>query len=273
MNKIILRISCIAFGILYFACTAGMLYAQEDSASVADSSGYISLSVHTNVEQAEVFLDSASIGVAPVDNYKVKKGMYDVKLLNPKRLGDWQNENLIVTVNLNKDTIVYAGFPYYYEFNSIPFDAGVIRNDTLLGKTPLRYMSDYLMKGSVTFRKNNYRDLIYDMNSYDPLSGANVTLKLKDNAKNEPNVIKNKGTQFKTSRNLTLIAGLAASSIAAGYFAYDYKTKANDLYTEYTFTGDKETLDESRQNDTYFAIALVLMQAAIGGLVYFLFFD
>lgn len=273
MIRILLRLISVAFGIFLIVCNGAMLHAQEDSASATDSSGYISLSVHTNVEQAEIFLDSASIGIAPVDNFKVKTGRYILKILNPKRLGDWQNENLIMNVNLNKDTIVYAGFPYYYRFNSVPFDAGVIRNDTLLGKTPLRYMSDYLMKGIVTFRKNNYKDLIYDMNTYDPLSGANVTLKLKDNAKIEPSVIKNKGTQFKTSRNLTLIAGLAASSIAAGYFAYDYKTKANELYAEYTFTGDKETLDESRQNDTYFAIALVLMQAAIGGLVYFLFFD
>jgi hypothetical protein len=268
-----LRNSLISFIAVLFLSAAGTLHAQEDSALAVDSSAFISLNVLTNVEQAEVFLDSVSIGFAPVENHKIKKGQYELKLMNPKRLGDWQNENIIETINLNIDTTVYAGFQYYYKFNSIPFDAGVYRNDSVLGYTPLRHMSDYLMKGIVTFRKKNYRDLIYDMNSYDPFSGANVTLKLKDNAKVDPDVVKNKGTQFKTSRNLPLIMGLAASSIAAGYFAYDYKSKANDLYDEYTLTGDKQKLDDSRQNDTYFAIALVLMQAAIGGLVYFLFFD
>ena len=268
-----LRNSILAFIVFLMMPAYSSLRAQADSIAATDSTGFIILNVNSNVEKAEVFLDSASIGFTPVTGFKVKSGKYELKLLNPKRLGDWQNENLVEKVTLNVDTTVTANFPYFYQFNSLPFDASVIRNDTILGSTPLRYMSEYLMKGMVTFRKENYRDLLFDMNSYDPVSGANVTLKLNDNAVEDIDVIKNKGTQFKTRRNLPLILGLAASSITAGYFAYDYKTKANELYTEYTVTGDKQKLDDSRQNDTYFAIALVLMQAAIGGLVYFLFFD
>ncbi len=268
-----LRNNILAFMISLMMPSFFSLQAQDDSLSAVDSTGFILLNVNSNVEKAEVFLDSTSIGFTPVSGFKVRAGKYELKLLNPKRLGDWQNENLVENVILNVDTTVTANFPYFYQFNSVPFDARVLRNDTLLGSTPLRYMSDYLMKGMVTFRKENYKDLLFDMNSYDPVSGANVTLKLKENTVDDPDVIKNKGTQFKTRRNLPLILGLAASSITAGYFAYDYKTKANELYTEYTVTGDKEKLDDSRQNDTYFAIALVLMQAAIGGLVYFLFFD
>jgi hypothetical protein len=247
--------------------------AQTDSASINDTLGLISLDIYTNVEGAEVFLDTIKLGYAPLEKVKVKKGKYLLKLINPGRPGFWQNENIEKNVSLTKDTAVTANFFYYYDFKSTPSDARVIRNDTLLGLTPLMFRSSYLMKGLVLFKKENYKEHFFDMNTYDPVSGVNVTLKLKDNAKVEEQVRKNKGTQFKTSRNVPVIVGLAAASLAAGYFTYVFKTRANEQYAEYAITGDLETLDESKQNDTYFAIALVLMQAAIGGLVYFLFFD
>ena len=98
-------------------------------------------------------------------------------------------------------------------------------------------------------------------------------MRSKGKIRTNDEVYKDKGTQFNTSRNLPVISGLGAVSIAAGFFTYNFKKKGNSAYDEYLLTGSQEKLDESKENDTYFVISLVLMQAALGGLIYFLFFD
>jgi hypothetical protein len=259
--------------ILMNAAVSPAVHAQSDSTALSDTSDTVSITVVSNAEGAEVLLDGASIGLTPLNGHMTTPGNHTLKLINKNRLGEWQNENLVIEFNLRTDTLISAMFPYYYQFSSSPSNAFVFRNDTLLGNTPLRYRSDYMMGGMVLFKRKNYRDLLYDMNTYDPITGANVILKKSDNSALEETVRKNKGTQFKTSRNLTAILGLATASLAAGYFAFDFKDKANDQYDQYLLTGNKDKLDESRKYDKYFAAGLVLMQAALGGLVYFVFFD
>lgn len=264
------------FCILVFTILTALscdICAQTDSALTADTAKYIALNVYSNTDGAEVLLDSSRIGFTPVNDARVKPGNYLLKLINPGRPGEWQNENLEIPVILNADTTVTANFSYYYDFRSDPSNAGVYKNDTVLGFTPLRYKADRLLTGLLLFKRENYRDHFFDMNDYDPVDGALVKLKLKDNSKPEQYVLINKGTQFKTTRNLPAILGLATASLAAGYFAFDFKTKANSSYDQYTISGNKEKLDDSRKYDKYFAAGLVLMQAAIAGLVYFLFFD
>lgn len=259
--------------ILTNAAVSPAVHAQSDSTALSGTSDSVSITVVSNAEGAEVLLDGTSVGMTPLNGHKTAPGIHTLKLINKNRLGEWQNENLVIELDLRSDTLVNAIFPYYYEFRSSPSNADVFRNDTLLGNTPLRYRSDYLMGGMVLFRRKNYRDLLYDMNTYDPITGANVILKKSDNYVIEETVKKNKGTQFKTSRNLPAILGLATASLAAGYFAFDFKDKANYQYDQYLLTGNKDKLDESRKYDKYFAAGLVLMQAALGGLVYFVFFD
>ncbi|MBX7043757.1 MAG: PEGA domain-containing protein [Ignavibacteria bacterium] len=253
-----------------FAHEAG---AWSDSTALSDTADAVFITVVSNADGAEVLLDGASVGMTPLKDHRTTPGNHLLKLINKNRLGSWQNENLEIELDLKSDTLISAIFPYYYEFRSSPSNANVFRNDTLLGNTPLRFRSDYQMGGTLLFRRKDYRDLLFDMSSYDPLTGANVILKKSDNSVAEKTVMKNKGTQFKTSRNLAAILGLATVSLAAGYFAFDFKDKANDQYDKYLFTGNKESLDESRKYDKYFAAGLVLMQAALGGLVYFVFFD
>ena len=233
----------------------------------------IFLNVFSNLEGAEVLLDTLPVGKTPVKDAKVITGRFTLRLINTRKPGDWQNENLEIPVNLVRDTTITANFPYYYYFSSAPSNAGVLKDDTLLGHTPLRYRSADVLKGTVVFRKNGYGDSYFDMGSYDPLSGAFVSLKPKGNVKISPEVYRNRGTQFKTSRSLAGIIGSSVASVAFGYTAFNFKQKANDYYDKYAVTGDKSLLEDSRTNDKYFALSLFFMQAAVAGLVYFIFFD
>jgi len=178
-----------------------------------------------------------------------------------------------MNIFLDKDTAIDVSFRYFYYFNSSPFDAEVFENDSLLGSTPLRLFNNNELTGTLLFRKENYKDYIYDMKNYDFETGANITLQSKGKETVNDLVYKDRVTQFKTKRSLITIGGLLAASIVGGYFAVNYKDKANEDYLNYLNSGNTAYLDQSNKHDTYFVVSLVLMQAAIGGLIYFLFFD
>ena len=46
-----------------------------------------------------------------------------------------------------------------------------------------------------------------------------------------------------------------------------------DFLKPYLATGNTASLNEANKYDTGFIISIVLMQMAVGGLIYFLFFD
>lgn len=259
--------------VLIFLMQVQIAGAQTDSVNSADSIKYFKLNVFSNPENARIFLDTTYIGMTPLADYELSEGVYNLKAVNPKSLKDWQNDNQLIKLDLRNDTTINLDFKYYYFFNSIPFDAKVFRNDSLLGMTPLRFFNDKELSGSLIFRKKNFKDYIFDLSLYDFETGADIILQSKGTETVNDVVYKNRSTQFKTKRNLAPILLLGATAIAAGYFAIDFKNKSNDDYDLYLLSDNPEYLNSSNNNDTYFLISLVLMQAAVGGLIYFLFFD
>lgn len=264
------------FLILTFCCNA---YCQElpvisDSIVSNDTSRVYKLSVTSNVENARIFFDTLYIGVTPLKDYNVYEGIHKIKVYSPVTLKNWESENYITDVLIENDTTLNFNFRYFYYFNTNPFGAKVfLGNDSLLGVSPLRMFSDYRLTGNLIFKKKNYKDYFFDLNGYDFETGANITLQPKGTEIINDIVYKNKGTQFNTKRSLIPIISLSVASIAGGFFAISFKNKANDAYNNYLLTGNTTSLDESEKNDKYFVISLVLMQAAVGTLIYFLFFD
>ncbi|MEO8665038.1 MAG: PEGA domain-containing protein [Ignavibacteria bacterium] len=245
----------------------------SDSLSAADSVKIYRLSIESNLENARVYFDTTFAGFTPLENYEVKEGQYEIKIFNPKSLKDWEGENEIIDIYVDRDTTLDVSFRYFYYFNTTPFDAEVFGGDSLLGSTPLRLFRENTLTGTLLFKKKNYKDYLYDIKDYDFETGANIVLQSKGKESINDVVYKDRITQFKTKRSLVTIGALLAASITTGYFAINYKSKANEEYAKYLITGNQATLDNSKNNDTYFVISLVLMQAAIGGLIYFLFFD
>ncbi len=244
----------------------------SDTAVVIDSVRSYRLNIRSNLENARIFFDTVYIGLTPLKDYNVKEGIYKIRIVNPKSLKDWKNANQDMETTISNDTTITADFQYYYYFNTNPFDVKVFLKDSLLGITPLRFFRDNELTGSLIFRKKNYRDFTFDLNKYDFESGANINLTSKGKEEINDIVYVNRGTQFATKRSLLPIAFLGAASIAATYFAFSFKSTANTEYDKYLLNGNSYNLDKSNQNDTYFIISIALMQAAIGGLIYFLFF-
>lgn len=245
---------------------------ESDSLEI-DSVKYYSISVKTNVENAEVFLDTMFIGRTPLDTYKVKEGTYDLKIINPISLKEWSNYAINKEIFVSADTLLNYEFSYFYFISTTPFNVKVFNNDSLLGETPLRFYSDKMLKGFLNFNKKDYRDKVFDLSNYDFKTGLNLELLPKGSETVNDLVYKDRSTQFKTKRPLLPIFGTALLTVGSGIFAINYKQSANIEYDNYLRTGNTTFLDNANNDDTVFTVSIILMQLALGGLIYFLFFD
>lgn len=249
------------------------LSAVSDSLTASDTVKSHRLSISSNLDFAKIYSDTQFVGITPLKDYILKEGNYKLKVINPKSLQDWQNDNQTIDLFINKDTTVNIIFNYFYFINTNPYSAKVFKEDSLIGETPLRFFRENELTGNLLIRKKNYRDYFFDMSGYNYSTGANIKLNPKGLEEVNDLVYKDRSTQFNTKRSLLPILGTGAVSIASAIMAFNYKNIANDEYNRYLLFGNEERLQESKNNDTYFAVSIVVMQAAVAGLIYFLFFD
>ena len=245
----------------------------SDSLTRSDTVRSHKLSIYSNLDFAKIYSDTQFIGMTPLKDHILREGSHKIKIINPKSLQDWQNDNQTIDLFLNKDTTVNIIFNYFYFINTDPYSAKVFKDDSLLGETPLRFFKKNELTGKLLIRKKNYKDYYFDMASYNFNTGADIKLNPKGIEEVNDLVYKDRSTQFNTKRSLMPILGTGALSIASAIMAFNYKNIANSEYDKYLLRGNNEYLQESQNNDTYFAVSIVVMQAAVAGLIYFLFFD
>jgi len=161
---------------------------------------------------------------------------------------------------------------YFYFFNTNPYSAEVIYKDSLFGLTPIRFFTKEKLDGYIKFRKENYKEKLFNLSGYNFNSGNTFELE-PVNKQKEKTIFLNKETQFKTKRNTYTIGTFGLGALAGVITTIKFKNIANKSYDIYTATLDKAELDKSRRYDIYSAISLIAMEAAIGGLIYFLFID
>jgi len=161
---------------------------------------------------------------------------------------------------------------YLYFINSTPFNAEVHYRDSLLGLTPVRFVTEEKLTGKIFLKKQGYENSEFDLSGYNFESGTNVFLKSLT-VQEEKIILKDSRTGFVKKRDLPgiLVSGLLA--VTGGALAYNNKEKANDFYSQYISYGDRNNLDKSRRYDIYYGLSLALMQVSVGGLIYFLFLE
>lgn len=151
--------------------------------------------------------------------------------------------------------------------NSIPHNAEVYLYNKIIGLTPVRIYSDSLLDKQLTLKKPNYFDSTFILKS------NNLLIELRSMKDNSDLVKTNYYRYFKKQKNFTFISGITLFSLGNGIGSYLLKNKANDYYTEYVNTLNRDFLDKSKRYDVYSGITLVLMQAGLAYSVYLLFFD
>lgn len=151
--------------------------------------------------------------------------------------------------------------------NSIPHNAEVYLYNKVIGLTPVRIYSDSLLGKQLTLKKTNYFDSTFI------LKNNNLLIELHPIKDNGELVKTNYYRYFKKQKNFTVIGSITFFSLGSGISSYLLKNKANDYYSEYVNTLNRDFLDKSKQYDVYSGVMLALMQAGLAYVVYLLFFD
>lgn len=243
-----------------------VLHAQDTAIST------VKLSVNSNLKDASVYLDTTNLGKIPVVDYSVLKGSYMLKIIN----GDtrsWNSENYSKEITLTGDTAIDINFEHYYSINSSPFNAKVYKSGFLLGLTPLRIYFPAPLSESITLKKRNYKDKVISPADFSSSNDINVTLEPQGKVITDNPVFRDRQTNFKSERNFWAIGSFAAGVLASAYTTISFKNTANDAYDRYLENNNQADLNISNKNDVYSTISLVVMQAAMAGLIYFLFID
>ena len=165
----------------------------------------------------------------------------------------------------------------YNLINSIPQDASVFINGEFAGKTPFRFTSDIIDSVNASefkIKLDGYVDFVLKIDR--TLLPVNKTVTLVSRSLStikEEIVFENKGSYFKTPRKVVpiVLSGLVTAGSAA--LTYYFKSLANDTYDEYLESGDRSKLDKTKRYDLFSGVSLVVFQAGLAGLIYFLLID
>lgn len=237
--------------------------------SFGQDSTIFKLSVYSNFDSSLIKIDTTIIGYTPLINYELPADEYEINVMKSSDFKDWDEEIKSIKINLISDTLVNINFRYYYFIDTDPDNAEVLNNNVFLGLSPLRYLSETNLTGKLFLKKNGFfqEELSIINGKYDYFA----KLKKTDSEINISEVMKDRQTQFKSPRNIPMISLFSGAILGTGYAAYRTKTVANQYYDDYARTSDLSLLDKSNKEDVYFYISIGLMQAALAGLVYFLF--
>ena len=144
---------------------------------------------------------------------------------------------------------VHAQDSLYFKTN--PEDVYVIKNDSLIGHTPL-FINGSI--GKVTLTKPGYEKMSFNLNGYD----------------NNPVSLKFTGKKTVESFFESSVFKIFVSTIVVlgGVTAY-YKIKADKRYDDYQATGDGNLLKETRRYDLISGISFAALQVNFGFLIYY----
>ncbi len=161
----------------------------------------------------------------------------------------------------------------YNYINSSPQDAEVFINDEPVGRTPLFFMwADSVFPKQMKITLDGYIEYSESITGQGKLY-KQISLVPKP-GKKLPNPVKeDKGPYFKSPRKIVPIVVSSIAAIGAGISAFYFKKLAIENRDIYDETGDKAAFDRRKKYDLYSGISLVVFQAGLGALLYYLLID
>jgi hypothetical protein len=225
----------------------GLLYAQDGNAN---------LTIQTNADSSGLFIDDNFIGVGNKFQIESKSGIHLIQIVQDLRI--WNSEIIKDTINIkNSDELVLDyNFKSQKLINSIPQNARVYENDSLVGFTPILLGTTF---NELKLEKLNYSSVI--VTTEEISVGKIPELKFTGEQPKK---------QFYGS---TMFYTLLGTAIALGGTTAYYKLKADDLYEEYKITGDPGLPDNIEHYDDQSAWTLIATELCIGAIIYFFLTD
>ena len=222
------------------------------------------LTLDTNHPDANVYADSTWLGLASQGLFDLPAGTSVISLV-ASAADDWSVPALTRTVkDLVADTLrLEMRFPYYYNLESVPSGTHVyhakISGRELLGKTPLRYMSEEPLSGELIFDRDGYlaRSVMPEHEIWNRHFVMLDTIGSSDPSLSDLSFSRPKSTKW-----IDYVA--VGTIIAGGVLAVHYKTKANHRYDEYNESRNPSIKSDVKRLDVYSGISLTAMQIGLG---------
>ena len=222
----------------------------------------------TDPDGASVFSKHSLIGTAPMDiTYPVSSGK--IRLLYPSA-SDWDAVEKEVDLTGVKPIqgMYRILLPKKICVQSIPYGAEVVEADSILGSTPFVYAMQK-ESASLILRKINYENSIVRLNRSE---GNRITIPLKPlSTAFTEQLVTQHTTTFQMPGSSVILT--ASAGLAAGITSVVLKAHADKLCDQYLSTARNDLLSKTKTFDLYAGIALVLLQASVGYLVYLLLSD
>lgn len=208
------------------------------------------LKINSDIEEVNIYLNDSLISLNGEVEIEIDDGEYiltaeeNSEKWNAKTFSDTIKimgcENKIINYYFSSETLI----------ETIPADAYVFANDSLIGFTPIKVPNDFQ---ELRISKPGFVEQKIFLNDYSPKL---VKLDFNGIIKSEPFV------------NTTMFKVLTGSAIVLGAVTAYFKLKADDKFDEYRFSGDKKFLDDTNRYDTISGISLALFQINFGYIIY-----
>jgi hypothetical protein len=248
-------------------------------ASAQDSSGSVeaairmdtgtSITIHTDVDSALIFLDSLRIGRSPLTVQDLEPGIHWVKVVHPD-VTNWLTESIFDTIHVKagEERILRYAFGLRHLLLSVPSGVDVIIGDSVSGTTPfILALSSRDSTPSIRLWKQGYDTATVTLSSGMRGMATTTLKKVWDPGLEEGSV---DGSSMQEGRGLLRLYVTGAAAVLAGAAAAYFKIKADEKNGQYLENPTPSLRSEMRRLDTASAVCLTATQIGFGLLTYFL---
>lgn len=212
--------------------------------------------IHTNLENAEVFLNDSLKQIGKDFHLKLEPGTHIITLCSNSRV--WNSALIIDTLEISDCSSI--SFTYNFKsrvfLDSNPQNVYVIQSDSITGFTPL-WLEDNFQ--SLLLKKPDFTEVT--------LSHNEIVLGIKPELKF---IGENKSESFYESALFKVLTG---TLIALGATTAYYKLEADRTFDEYQFTGDPALQEQTEKYDLISGATFVALQINFGMMLYFFLAD
>ncbi len=223
------------------------------------------LSVASNVLKARVFVDSILIGLTPLDHFPVTPGTHTVCVIagdDRSWIANKACERVLVAAGEEIRLLLHVLRSMHV--TSEPYGATIVYRDSVLGETPFIFTT-HAQQGIITISKVGYETLSLTFDSTATVLHCSLV-----SGRGLSDDVATLYIDKEESRNGLPVIITASSAVVAGIAAAYFKIRADNLYHEYTISGNPEQLDRIRQLDLASGVTLAASQLSLILLTYFL---
>ena len=223
------------------------------------------LNVASNLAKAKVFVDSILVGLTPLHSFPVTPGNHTICVVAGDDRG-WIAHRACEEVHVvtGEEIRLTLNVLRSIQITSEPYDATIGYHDSIRGETPFIF-STHAGQGMITISKDGYESLSLAFDTSTTLLHCSLVPRrgLSDD-------VSKVYLDKEESRNVLPVIITASSAVVTGIAAAYFKIRADNLYRDYTNSGNAEQLDRIRQLDLASGLALGASQLSLIVLTYLL---